>query len=64
MLSLSDFVVKYGDRSAELGVPIEDLYQALVDTATNAVISLSVMKSRHALNCFLARRLELMYVIN
>lgn len=50
MLSLSDFVVKYGDRSAELGVSTEDLYQALVDTATNTVISRSVMKLRLALN--------------
>ncbi|ESK91898.1 glycoside hydrolase family 92 protein [Moniliophthora roreri MCA 2997] len=32
---LGDFAVKYGSRAEELGVPIEDLYQALVDTAEN-----------------------------
>ena len=29
--------VKYGSRAAELGVPADDLYQALVDTAENTV---------------------------
>ncbi|KAF7369100.1 Glycoside hydrolase family 92 protein [Mycena venus] len=35
MIPLGDFAVKYGARAAELGVPIDDLYQALVDTAEN-----------------------------
>ncbi|KAJ6551370.1 glycosyl hydrolase family 92-domain-containing protein [Mycena capillaripes] len=35
MIPLGDFAVKYGSRAAELGVPIDDLYQALVDTAEN-----------------------------
>ena len=34
---LGDFAVKYGSRAAELGVPSDDLYQALVDTAENTV---------------------------
>ncbi|RDB26624.1 hypothetical protein Hypma_005541 [Hypsizygus marmoreus] len=32
---LGDFAAKYGARSGELGVPGDDLYQALVDTAEN-----------------------------
>ncbi|GJE97619.1 glycoside hydrolase family 92 protein [Phanerochaete sordida] len=32
---LGDFAVKYGSNAAELGVPTDDLYQALVDTAEN-----------------------------
>ncbi|KAK7436692.1 hypothetical protein VKT23_018947 [Stygiomarasmius scandens] len=32
---LGDFAVKYGSRGEELGVPTDDLYQALVDTAEN-----------------------------
>ncbi|KAH8109465.1 glycosyl hydrolase family 92-domain-containing protein [Phellopilus nigrolimitatus] len=32
---LGDFAVKYGARGSELGVPVDDLYQALVDTAEN-----------------------------
>ncbi|THU85126.1 hypothetical protein K435DRAFT_764443 [Dendrothele bispora CBS 962.96] len=32
---LGDFAVKYGSRGGELGVPTDDLYQALVDTAEN-----------------------------
>ncbi|KAG6831560.1 hypothetical protein H0H92_009479 [Tricholoma furcatifolium] len=32
---LGDFAVKYGSRARELGVPTDDLYQALVDTAEN-----------------------------
>ncbi|KAF7377608.1 Glycoside hydrolase family 92 protein [Mycena sanguinolenta] len=35
MIPLGDFAVKYGSRATELGVPIDDLYQALVDTAEN-----------------------------
>jgi hypothetical protein len=35
MIPLGDFAVKYGSRASELGVPIDDLYQALVDTAEN-----------------------------
>jgi hypothetical protein len=35
MIPLGDFAVKYGSRAGELGVPIDDLYQALVDTAEN-----------------------------
>ncbi|KAJ6504131.1 glycosyl hydrolase family 92-domain-containing protein [Mycena vitilis] len=35
MIPLGDFAVKYGSRAADLGVPIDDLYQALVDTAEN-----------------------------
>ena len=34
---LGDFAVKYGAHASELGVPIDDLYQALVDTAENTV---------------------------
>ena len=34
---LGDFVVKYAEHAAELGVPTDDLYQALVDTAENTV---------------------------
>lgn len=34
---LGDFAVKYGSRAQDLGVPIDDLYQALVDTAENTV---------------------------
>ncbi|TFK50461.1 hypothetical protein OE88DRAFT_1701200 [Heliocybe sulcata] len=32
---LGDFAVKYGSLGQELGVPTDDLYQALVDTAEN-----------------------------
>ncbi|GJJ06552.1 hypothetical protein Clacol_000744 [Clathrus columnatus] len=32
---LGDFAVKYGKYASKLGVPIEDLWQALVDTAEN-----------------------------
>ncbi|KAF7798516.1 hypothetical protein EIP86_009737 [Pleurotus ostreatoroseus] len=32
---LGDFVVKYAEHAATLGVPTDDLYQALVDTAEN-----------------------------
>ncbi|KAF9261279.1 hypothetical protein L218DRAFT_1046753 [Marasmius fiardii PR-910] len=32
---LGDFAVKYSSRANELGVPVNDLYQALVDTAEN-----------------------------
>ncbi|KAJ7705451.1 glycosyl hydrolase family 92-domain-containing protein [Mycena rosella] len=35
MVPLGDFATKYGSRASELGVPIDDLYQALVDTAEN-----------------------------
>ncbi|KAJ7833755.1 hypothetical protein B0H14DRAFT_3462450 [Mycena olivaceomarginata] len=35
MILLGDFAVKYGARAAELGVPANDLYQALVDTVEN-----------------------------
>ncbi len=38
---LGDFAVKYGAHASELGVPIDDLYQALVDTAENTVSSFS-----------------------
>jgi len=34
---LGDFAVKYGSRASEIGVPMDDLYQALVDTAENTV---------------------------
>ena len=34
---LGDFAVKYGAHGSELGVPVDDLYQALVDTAENTV---------------------------
>lgn len=37
MRILGDFAVKYGSVAAELGVPADDLYQALVDTAENTV---------------------------
>ncbi|KAJ7472327.1 glycosyl hydrolase family 92-domain-containing protein [Mycena galericulata] len=39
MIPLGDFAVKYGSRAGELGVPIDDLYQALVDTAENTPLS-------------------------
>lgn len=32
---LGDFAVKYGAYGEQLGVPTDDLYQALVDTAEN-----------------------------
>ncbi|TFK37101.1 glycosyl hydrolase family 92-domain-containing protein [Crucibulum laeve] len=32
---LGDFAVKYGSQAAKLGVPTDDLYKALVDTAEN-----------------------------
>lgn len=32
---LGDFAVKYGAFGTQLGVPTDDLYQALVDTAEN-----------------------------
>ncbi|KAH0578989.1 hypothetical protein H2248_003166 [Termitomyces sp. 'cryptogamus'] len=32
---LGDFAIKYGSRADEIGVPTDDLYQALVDTAEN-----------------------------
>ncbi|KAJ6598444.1 glycosyl hydrolase family 92-domain-containing protein [Mycena vulgaris] len=35
MIPLGDFATKYGAHASELGVPINDLYQALVDTAEN-----------------------------
>ncbi|KAJ7220563.1 glycosyl hydrolase family 92-domain-containing protein [Mycena pura] len=35
MVPLGDFAVKYGSHAAELGVPIDDLYEALVQTAEN-----------------------------
>ena len=34
---LGDFAVKYADSATRLGVPMNDLYQALVDTAENTV---------------------------
>jgi hypothetical protein len=34
---LGDFAVKYSSHSTELGVPTDDLYQALIDTAENTV---------------------------
>lgn len=34
---LGDFAVKYANQAAALGVPTDDLYQALVDTAENTV---------------------------
>jgi hypothetical protein len=34
---LGDFAVKYGALASQLGVPTDDLYQALVDTAENTV---------------------------
>jgi len=34
---LGDFAIKYGSRGGDLGVPTDDLYQALVDTAENTV---------------------------
>jgi hypothetical protein len=41
---LGDFVVKYGFRAQELGVPTDDLYQALVDTAENTVSCLPAFR--------------------
>ena len=32
---LGDFAVKYASFADQLGVPMDDLYQALVDTAEN-----------------------------
>lgn len=34
---LGDFAVKYSEFASELGVSMDDLYQALVDTAENTV---------------------------
>ena len=34
---VGDFAQKYAGDAATLGVPMDDLYQALVDTATNTV---------------------------
>jgi hypothetical protein len=34
---LGDFAVKYHQFASELGVNMDDLYQALVDTAENTV---------------------------
>lgn len=34
---LGDFAVKYSDHAEELGTSMDDLYQALVDTAENTV---------------------------
>ena len=34
---LGDFAIKYGNHAKALGVPSDDLYQALVDTAENTV---------------------------
>lgn len=39
---LGDFATKYHQFAAELGVPMDDLYQALVDTAENTVRSKSL----------------------
>lgn len=36
---LGDFAVKYGAHAQTLGVPPNDLWQALVDTAENTVRS-------------------------
>ena len=41
---LGDFAVKYSARAAELGVPTDDLYQALVDTAENTVRDLILFR--------------------
>ena len=38
---LGDFAVKYASFADQLGVPMDDLYQALVDTAENTVRCLS-----------------------
>ena len=40
---LGDFVVKYAEHALELGVPTDDLYQALVDTAENTVCLLPLL---------------------
>lgn len=37
---LGEFAVKYAAFAEELGVPTDDLYQALVDTAENTVSDL------------------------
>lgn len=34
---LGDFAVKYASKAQDLGVPTDDLYKALVDTAENTV---------------------------
>jgi hypothetical protein len=34
---LGDFAIKYGALASHFGVPTDDLYQALVDTAENTV---------------------------
>ena len=44
---LGDFAVKYGAYGAQLGVPTDDLYQALVDTAENTVSILSLLIFRN-----------------
>lgn len=40
---VSDFAVKYSNYGFELGVPMEDLYQSLVDTAENTVCRFPVI---------------------
>lgn len=42
---LGDFAAKYGARGQELGVPMDDLYQALVDNAENTVSAIAPMCS-------------------
>lgn len=43
---LGDFAVKYGVYASELGVPVDDLYQALVDTVENTVCRLFFIYNR------------------
>lgn len=50
---VGDFAVKYASRAQDLGVPIDDLYKALVDTAENTVspcfvVSLGYRYLKHA----------------
>lgn len=47
---LGDFAAKYSAQAAALGVPMDDLYQALVDTAENTV-GLSI-RENYALSHF------------
>lgn len=40
---LGDFAVKYGKQAKQLGVPPDDLLQALIDTAENTVSPFSAV---------------------
>lgn len=53
---LGDFAIKFGSRAEELGVPTDDLYQALIDTAENTVCAFSVFDTQ-VTDCLASSRL-------